>query len=65
MNMTHEDIQKLQSVGRSAQEDRKEFILVDHSHLAWEVIRKMRDGRVDIVLDNGRLMKQLINDPNQ
>ncbi|KIJ30183.1 hypothetical protein M422DRAFT_234949 [Sphaerobolus stellatus SS14] len=51
-NMTHEDIQKLQSVGRAAQEDRKEFILLDNSDEAWKVLSSVKDGRVDLVLDN-------------
>lgn len=51
-NMTHEDIQKLQSVGRAAQDDRKEFILLDDSAKAWKVISNMKGGRVDLVLDN-------------
>jgi len=50
--MTHEDIQKLQSVGRAAQDDRKEFILLDDSAKAWKVISNMKGGRVDLVLDN-------------
>jgi len=51
--MMQEDIQKLQSVGRTAQEEQKEFILRDDSQGAWEQLRSIKDGRVDIVLENG------------
>ncbi|GJJ09736.1 hypothetical protein Clacol_003960 [Clathrus columnatus] len=50
--MTHEDIQKLQVVERNAQEARKEFILLDQSDDAWNLLRSSTSGRVDIVLDN-------------
>lgn len=52
-NMSHEDIQKLQMVERDAQEARKEFILIDQSTDAWNLLRNGKSGRVDIVLDNG------------
>lgn len=51
--MTHEDIQKLQSVGRAAQEERKDSILLDNSAAAWKQLSSVKDGKVDIVLDNG------------
>ncbi|KAA1475715.1 DUF89 domain-containing protein [Dentipellis sp. KUC8613] len=51
-NMSHEDIQHLQTVGREAQEARKEFILKDDQKAAWEYIKTLRNGRVDFVLDN-------------
>ncbi|KAF8584440.1 DUF89-domain-containing protein [Ramaria rubella] len=51
-NITHEDIQRLQSAGRAAQEERKKYILMDNSDAAWKHISAVNDGRVDIVLDN-------------
>lgn len=51
--MTHEDIQKLQSVGRAAQAERKESILLDNSAAAWKQLSSAKEGRVDLVLDNG------------
>lgn len=51
--MTHEDIQKLQSVGRAAQEERRESILLDNSAAAWKQLSSIKEGRVDLVLDNG------------
>jgi hypothetical protein len=45
----------LQSVGKEAQEARKEFILRDDQDAVWGHVREMEDGRMDIVLDNGAL----------
>lgn len=54
--MTHEDIQRLQSVGRTAQEERRQFILRDDSGAAWGQIRNLKCARMDIVLDNGTFL---------
>ncbi|EJD46326.1 DUF89 domain-containing protein [Auricularia subglabra TFB-10046 SS5] len=51
-NLTHEDIQKLQTVEKDAQAARAKFILHDDSDAAWARIKSLKDGRVDIVLDN-------------
>ncbi|KAF8525585.1 DUF89 domain-containing protein [Hysterangium stoloniferum] len=51
-NMTHEDIQKLQSVGKAAQQERKEYILLDQSKEVWSLISNLKDATIDIVLDN-------------
>ncbi|EIW76695.1 DUF89 domain-containing protein [Coniophora puteana RWD-64-598 SS2] len=51
-HMSHEDIERLQTVGKEAQQARKEFILLDNQDEAWEHISKLKGGRCDIVLDN-------------
>jgi len=53
-NMSQEDIAHLQSVGRDAQEARKEYILKDDQAKVWEHFKSLqgKDARVDFVLDN-------------
>jgi hypothetical protein len=51
--MTPEDIEHLQTIGRDAQDARKEFILKDDQSAAWEHITTLKDARIDFVLDNG------------
>jgi len=51
-NMTPEDIEHLQTIGRDAQNARKEFILKDDQSAAWEHITTLKDARIDFVLDN-------------
>ncbi|EJD04787.1 DUF89 domain-containing protein [Fomitiporia mediterranea MF3/22] len=51
-NLTHEDILKLQSVGKDAQEERKEYILHDDEKNAFQYLTTLRNARVDLVLDN-------------
>ncbi|KAI0261931.1 hypothetical protein BC834DRAFT_893224 [Gloeopeniophorella convolvens] len=51
-NMTLDDIAHLQSVGREAQDARKEFVLRDDQAAAWAHIRTLKDARIDFVLDN-------------
>ncbi|KAL5510965.1 hypothetical protein ACEPAG_3684 [Sanghuangporus baumii] len=51
-NLTHEDILKLQSVGKEAQEERKAFILRDDEKIAFEYLTTLKDSRVDFILDN-------------
>jgi hypothetical protein len=51
--MTPEDIEHLQTIGRDAQNARKEFILKDDQSVAWEHITTLKDARIDFVLDNG------------
>ena len=52
-NLTHEDILRLQSVGKGAQEERKAYILRDDEKVAFEHLSNLRDARLDFVLDNG------------
>ncbi|OCB87966.1 DUF89 domain-containing protein [Sanghuangporus baumii] len=51
-NLTHEDILKLQSVGKEAQDERKAFILRDDEKVAFEYLTTLKDARVDFILDN-------------
>ncbi|KAG8802170.1 hypothetical protein FRC18_007625, partial [Serendipita sp. 400] len=50
-NMTHSDIQKLQTVSRDEQAERAQYILLDNGEMAWDQLQKSRN-RVDMVLDN-------------
>jgi hypothetical protein len=50
--MTHEDIQKLQTVTKDEQAERAQYILLDDGEQAWEQLRRSHE-RVDIILDNG------------
>ena len=51
--MTAEDIEHLQTIGRDAQNARKEFILKDDQGAVWEHIKTLKGARIDFVLDNG------------
>ena len=54
--MSHEDIQHLQSVGRDAQAARAKFILHDDQKRVWHHLTSLAgkaDSRIDFVLDNG------------
>ncbi|KAI0037119.1 DUF89 domain-containing protein [Vararia minispora EC-137] len=51
-HMSHEDIQRLQAVGREAQKAQEEYILKDDQHTVWSHIKTLRNARVDFVLDN-------------
>ncbi|KAH9976623.1 DUF89 domain-containing protein [Lactifluus volemus] len=51
-NMTPEDIEHLQTIGRDAQAARKEFILKDDQGAVWEHVMTLKDARIDFVLDN-------------
>ena len=54
--MTAEDIEHLQTIGRDAQDARKEFILKDDQSAVWEHITTLKDARIDFVLDNGEFL---------
>ena len=54
-NLTHEDILKLQTVGKDAQEERKQFILHDDEKASFEHLSSLKEARVDFVLDNGKV----------
>jgi len=47
------EIERLQTVGKDAQEARKHFILRDDQGLLWQHVKNLNGGRVDFVLDNG------------
>jgi hypothetical protein len=58
--MTPEDIEHLQTIGRDAQDARKEFILRDDQSAAWEHIMTLKDARIDFVLDNGESIRSQV-----
>ncbi|KAI0049733.1 DUF89 domain-containing protein [Auriscalpium vulgare] len=51
-HMSPEDIRHLQTVGKDAQQARREFILKDDQTAVWDHIKSLKDARVDFVLDN-------------
>ncbi|KAI9512134.1 DUF89 domain-containing protein [Russula earlei] len=59
-NMTPGDIEHLQTIGRDAQNARKEFILKNDQDAVWEHITTLEDARIDFVLDNGNLFTDLV-----
>jgi len=52
VDLKYEDIQKLQSVGKAAQEANAKFILRNDLPMVWDHLKRMKGGRVDFVLDN-------------
>lgn len=57
-NITHADIQQIQTVSKSEQTDRARYILKDDGPLAWDLLNRVRQdksgvSRVDFILDNG------------
>ena len=54
-HLSHDDIAHLQTVGKDAQQARKEFILKDDQEKVWSYLAglKGKDARIDFVLDNG------------
>ena len=54
-NLTHEDILRLQNIGKDAHEERKEFILRDDEKVAFSQLAKLHEARIYFVLDNGEL----------
>jgi hypothetical protein len=53
VDLKYEDLQKLQAVGTKAQAEQAQFILRNDLPKAWQHLKSLKDGRVDIVLDNG------------
>jgi hypothetical protein len=54
-HLSPSDIEHLQTVGKEAQEARKEFILKDDQDAVWTYIKTLANQgkRLDFVLDNG------------
>ncbi|WVQ83850.1 hypothetical protein IAT38_005994 [Cryptococcus sp. DSM 104549] len=52
IDLKYEDLQKLQAVGSDAQAEQAKFILRNDLGKAWEHLKTVKGGRVDIVLDN-------------
>jgi hypothetical protein len=53
VDLKYEDLQKLQAVGAKAQAENAKYILRNDFSEVWEHVKRQRDARVDIVLDNG------------
>jgi hypothetical protein len=53
VDLKYEDLQKLQAVGATAQAEQAKMILRNDLPKVWDCLKRMKDGRVDIVLDNG------------
>jgi hypothetical protein len=54
IDLKYEDLQKLQAVGAKAQQEQAKFILRNDLPRTWEHLKTLKDGRIDIILDNGR-----------
>lgn len=50
--MSEEDIKRLQSTGGDHLASTEANILGNDMHALWEVVSKMKNGRIDFVLDN-------------
>ncbi|KAF7980392.1 hypothetical protein HWV62_38190 [Athelia sp. TMB] len=61
-HLTPEDIAHLQTVGKDAQEARKEFILLDDQKAVWAHLQSLKGQRVDFVLDNCKPGFELFTD---
>ena len=53
VDLKYEDLQKLQAVGAKAQAEQAELILRNDLPKAWEHVKSLKNGRLDIVMDNG------------
>jgi hypothetical protein len=53
VDLKYEDLQKLQAVGAAAQAEQAKLILRNDLGKAWKHISSIKDGRLDIVMDNG------------
>jgi hypothetical protein len=50
--MSEEDIKRLQSTGGEHLASTEANILGNDMHALWDVVAKMKNGRIDFVLDN-------------
>lgn len=55
VDLSYSDLQKLQQLGSASQAEQAKFILRNDLEKVWATIKDVKDGRVDIVLDNGKL----------
>lgn len=53
VDLKYEDLQKLQAVGKAAQAAQAAKVLRDDLPKVWALLKTVKDGQVDIVLDNG------------
>lgn len=54
MDLKYEDLQKLQAVGAKAQQEQAKFILRNDLPKVWDLLKTVKNGRVDFVMDNGK-----------
>ena len=54
VDLKYEDLQKLQAVGAAAQAEQAKLILRNDLSKAWDHLKNVEDGRLDIVMDNGK-----------
>jgi hypothetical protein len=54
VDLSYSDLQKLQQLGSASQAEQAKFILRNDLEKVWATIKDVKDGRVDIVLDNGK-----------
>ena len=52
VDLDYEDVQKLQSVGKKALDESSKKIIKNDLNKVWNYIKGIKDGRIDIVLDN-------------
>ena len=57
VDLSYSDLQKLQELGSATQAEQAKFILRNDLEKVWATIKDVKDGRVDIVLDNGGLQR--------
>jgi hypothetical protein len=54
VDLSYSDLQKLQQLGSASQAEQAKFILRNDLEKVWAAVKTMKDGRIDIVLDNGK-----------
>lgn len=52
VDLSYSDLQKLQQLGSASQAEQAKFILRNDLEKVWAIIKNVKEGRVDIVLDN-------------
>lgn len=53
VDLNYADLQKLQAIGAAAHREQAAHILRDDLPRVWELLKTVKGGRVDIVMDNG------------
>jgi hypothetical protein len=54
VDLSYSDLQKLQQLGSASQAEQAKFILRNDLEKVWAAIKDVKDGRADIILDNGK-----------
>lgn len=58
VDLKYEDLQKLQAVGAAAQAEQAKLILRNDLGKAWKYLKTVKNGRLDIVMDNGEKRRE-------